>query len=152
MLSSVTADRQGEGERHLVISDPDGQHRLWLTDPIPGHKLAVLIPLDGDFRLRVEGALRFHRRLLGERAGPLPRRLTLTPLQRSRLILMLRAIDGRFAGASYREIAAVLLDPDVARIPARDWKASALHARVYRLVRDAFSLVNGGYRKLLRGK
>lgn len=65
---------------------------------------------------------------------------------------MLRAIDGRLAGASYREIAAVLLDPTVANLPARDWKGSAAHSRVYRLVKDALAFIHGGYRKLLRGE
>ena len=64
---------------------------------------------------------------------------------------MLRAIDGRLDGASYREIASTLLDPDVARQPARDWKGSAAHSRVYRLVKDALALIRGGYRKLLSG-
>lgn len=151
VLLSIAADRQGEDGRHIVIADPAGDHRLWLTDTGPGRRLAVLIPLDGDFRLRLDGALRLHRLLLGERTGPPPRRIVLTPLQRSRLILMLRAIDGHRAGASYREIATVLLDPAANTMPARDWKTSAPHSRVFRLVRDAFALINGGYRRLFRG-
>lgn len=150
-LPSIAADRQGEDGRHMVVADPDGDHRLWLTDAVPGRRLAALIPLDGNFRLRLESALRFHRHLLGERAGPPPRRVELTPLQRSRLVLMLRAIDGRHTGASYREIATVLLDPAVSAMPARDWKVSAPHSRVFRLVKDAVALVSGGYRKLLHG-
>jgi len=150
-LPSIAADRQGEDGRHLVLADPAGDLRVWVTDPTPARKLAVLIPLDGDFSLRLESARRFHRRLLGQAAGPLPRRIDLTPLQRSRLILMLRAVDGHFAGASYREIAAALLDPAVGTMPARDWKTSAPHSRVYRLVKDAVALVRGGYRKLLHG-
>jgi hypothetical protein len=64
---------------------------------------------------------------------------------------MLRAIDGRIDGASYREIAAALLDPDVVDLPARDWKVSAPHSRVFRLVKDAWGFIQGGYRKLLNG-
>ena len=145
------ADRQGADGRHLILADPEGDHRVWLAGADSGQPLAVVLPLDGDFRLRLEGALRLHRHLSGERAGPPPRRLDLTSMQRQRLILMLRAFDGHIAGASYREIAAVLLDPAIRAMTARDWKVSAPHSRVYRLVKDAFALVNGGYLKLFRG-
>ena len=64
---------------------------------------------------------------------------------------MLRAIDGRIDGASYRQIAATLLDPEVVHLPARDWKGSAAHSRVFRLVKDAWTFIHGGYRKLLNG-
>lgn len=133
------------------MSDPEGDHRVWVMDAAPGRSLAVTIPLDGDFRLRLDAAARFHRRLVGEPSGPPARRIALTPLQRRRLILMLRAIDGRRSGASYREIATVLLDPAVGALPARDWKSSAPHSRVFRLVTDARALIEGGYRRLLRG-
>jgi hypothetical protein len=144
------ADRRGADGRHIILADPEGDHRLWLADPDSAQPLAVVLPLDGDFRLRLEGALRFHRHLSGERAGPPPRRLDLTPMRRQRLILM-RAFDGHLAGASYREIAAVLLDPAIRAMTARDWKVSAPHSRVYRLVKDAFALVNGGYLRLFLG-
>lgn len=117
-----------------------------------GQGRAVLIPLDDQFRQRLTGALRFHRYLLGERSGPVPPRVDLTPMQRDRLMLMLRAFDGHESGASHRQIATVLFDPDIAYVPARDWKSSALHARVFRLVKDACALVDGGYRRILRGK
>ena len=114
--------------------------------------MAVVIPLDGDFRLRVEGLERFHRLLTGQAAGPRPRRLDLTKLQRLRLSLMLRAAIGRRAGASYREIGTVLFDPKIADMPARDWKHSADHSRLFRLIKDAWFFIDGGYRKLLRGE
>ena len=117
-----------------------------------GTRLAVVIPLDGDFRLRVEGMERFHRLLMGQPAGPRPRRLDLTELQRLRLTLMLRAAIGRRAGASYREIGAVLFDPKIADMPARDWKQCADHSRLFRLIKDAWFFIDGGYRKLLRGE
>ncbi len=120
-------------------------------DRRPVLKAAILIPIDDDFGLRAASALRFVRRLRGKRPGPLPRALRLTPLRRGRLILMLRALDADQAGASYRQIASVLLDPAAAHIPARDWKESALQSRVFRLVNDAIGLMNGGYLELLRG-
>lgn len=111
----------------------------------------MLIPLDEDFGLRLEGVQRLNRLLVGARTGPKSARLELTPLQRERLALMLRAVIGRRAGASYREIAAVLIDPYIVHLPARDWKASASHSRVYRWIKDACAFIDGGYRKLLNG-
>ena len=110
---SVLADRQGDDGRYVILADPDGYHRLWLTDADPNGVRAVLIPLDDHFRQRLTGALRFHRHLLGERSGPVPPRVDLTPMQRNRLMLMLRAFDGHEADASYRQIAAVLFDSDI---------------------------------------
>lgn len=150
-LFPVVADRGGEDGRHVIVADPSGDHRLWLTDTAPGTRLAFLIPLDEDFRFRLEGVERFHRLLIGEPPGPRPRRLDLTKLQRQRLALMLRAVLGRRAGASYREIGTVLFNPKIAQMPARDWKHSADHSRLFRLVKDAWSFIDGGYRRLLRG-
>jgi hypothetical protein len=138
--------------RHMVLDESSGAHRLWYLDPAPGRPLGVLIPLDADFRMRLDAALRLHRRLTGAPAGPLPRGWRLTAMQRRRLILMLRALDGRQAGASYRDIALALLDAREARWPACDWKCSAARSYVIRLVADAIALMNGGYRKLLRGR
>lgn len=63
---------------------------------------------------------------------------------------MLRALDLRHGGATYREIAAALGREDAARFPATEWKISAARPFVVRLVRNATALMNGDYRKLLR--
>jgi hypothetical protein len=71
----------------------------------------------------------------------------LTPQRRQRLRLALRALDGRLAKATYRELAQVLFggpqDPD-------HWKTHELRDRTIRLVRIGFDLMRGGYRALLR--
>lgn len=94
--------------------------------------------------------LRFHRRLFGKDPGPPPRGWPLSAYRLARLDLMLRALDFREAGATYREIAAALGREDDAKLPATEWKVSAGRSFVIRLVRDATAMVNGGYRKLLR--
>ena len=63
---------------------------------------------------------------------------------------MLRALDLRDGGATYREIAVELGRDDATRLSASDWKMSASRSFVVRLVRDGIAMMNGDYRKLLR--
>jgi hypothetical protein len=60
----------------------------------------------------------------------------------------LRASDARTDGATYREIAEVLLP--AARIAERDWETHDVRDRIIRLVKTGLALVQGGYRALLR--
>jgi hypothetical protein len=138
--------------RHILIEDLAGPLQLWCLETDAQQRLGVLIPLDSDFRLRLAAVQRLHRRLIGLSAGPLPRGWRLTTMQRRRFVLMLRALDGHLEGASYREIARVLLDAEAARWPASAWKSSAARSQVIRLVTEGTALMNGGYRKLLRGR
>lgn len=149
-LGALLADQAGIDGRHVIVADAAGEHRLWLRDPQPGRPLAAVIPLDKDFITRIASLLRFHRRLLGRAAGPLPRGWPLTAYRLARLDLMLRALDLRDEGATYREIATALGRDDAARLSASDWKMSASRSFVVRLVRDGIAMMNGDYRKLLR--
>ena len=149
-LGALLADAAGIEGRHVIVSDAAGEHRLWLRDPEPGRPLAAVIPLDKDFVTRIASLLRFHRRLLGRAAGPLPRGWPLTAYKLARLDLMLRALDLRDGGATYREIAVELGRDDATRLSASDWKMSASRSFVVRLVRDGIAMMNGDYRKLLR--
>ena len=149
-LGALLADQAGIEGRHVIVADAAGEHRLWLRDPQPGRLLAAVVPLDKDFITRIASLLRFHRRLLGRAAGPLPRGWPLTAYRLARLDLMLRAIDLRQNGATYREIATALGRDDAARLSASDWKMSASRSFVVRLVRDGIAMMNGDYRKLLR--
>ena len=142
----------GPDGRHILLDDVTGPHQLWCFETDPRQRLGVLIPLDADFRLRLAAVQRLHRRMIGLSAGPLPRGWRLTAMQRRRFVLMLRALDGHLEGASYREIACVLLDAEAARWPATAWKSSAARSQVIRLVTEGTAIMNGGYRKLLRGR
>ena len=110
-----------------------------------GGSAAVLLPLDRLFEIRTAAALRLWRALAGRRPGP--DLGTLTPDRRNRLILALRALDGRLSGASYPEIAAILFD--AAPISKRDWISHELRDQTGRIVRLGFSMMRGGYRRLL---
>jgi hypothetical protein len=134
---------------HVVVEDPSGDHHVWLPEGREGQKLAALLPLDDDFRLRVYSLIRFHQRLAGRASGPPPKAWLITRRHRRRLILMIRALDGHLADASYREIAHALYGAEaVARYA---WKTSSIRGQTIRLVQDALRMMRGGYRKLLRG-
>jgi type VI secretion system activator RovC-like protein len=105
----------------------------------------VLLPLDRLFELRATAALRLWRALAGRPLGRDP--ATLPAARRERLVLALRALDGRLAEASYREIAAALFG--AARVPERGWKTHDLRDRTARLVRLGVAIMQGGYRRLL---
>ncbi|WP_316215134.1 DUF2285 domain-containing protein [Bradyrhizobium sp. SZCCHNR2035] len=124
-----------------------GTHRLWLsTKPVKRVAYHVELPLDEDFEARVRAAQRLWRALHNRSLGPTLDGLT--PQQRARLALALRALDGHLDGASYRTIAEVLFGP--ARIPCQTWKTHDLRSRTIRLVQLGLRMMRGGYRDLLR--
>ncbi len=106
---------------------------------------AVLLPLDQLFEIRAAAAIRLWRGLTGRKPGPDP--AMLSKARRDRLVLGLRALDGRLEDASYREIAGVLFS--VGDVSKRGWKSHDLRARTIRLVRFGFDMMQGGYRLLL---
>jgi hypothetical protein len=134
--------------RHLVIRN-HGELRLWMPHVPADQPLSVIIPIDQAAETRIKRALGFWHWIThpGSRiTEPFP----ITQQQRDRLILMLRALDGRLAKASYREIAEALFG--VRRLEHEAWKTSSLRDRTIRLVRGGFTLMQSEYRKLLRSK
>ncbi|MGH6821881.1 MAG: DUF2285 domain-containing protein [Methylocella sp.] len=107
--------------------------------------VAVLLPLDRLFDIRAAAALRLWRGLTARMPGP--DLGVLTPERCNRLILALRALDGRLERATYPEIAAVLFD--IAPISKRDWISHELRDQTGRIVRLGFAMMRGGYRRLL---
>ena len=61
---------------------------------------------------------------------------------------MLRAVDARETGATYRAIAQFLFPQH--ENDATSWVGSAIRETTIRLARDGIKLVRGGYRALLR--
>ena len=145
-LATAQANRAGPDGRHILLGN---SHQLWLPTAGLGEPLAALIPFDDDFPLRIAGLLRFWQHLTGQNVSPLPRSMRLTSQRRDRLILMLRALDARLAGATYREIATDLFGADAVAEPG--WKTLPVRARTIRLVQDAIAMMEGGYFDLLRG-
>lgn len=136
--------------RHVLLREQGGNRQLWtLDDAPPTAPLAAVIPFDAHLPQRIEATLQLWQRLTGSVPPPVS---PLTAQQRRRLTLMLRALDGWQAHASYREIAAVLLDPLVRSQSRREWLTSPHRAQIIRLVRDAVRRMRGGYRDLLGGR
>jgi hypothetical protein len=151
LSGGLSADGQDDADRYVILTDPQGDHPIWLHSTDASCRPSIILPLDASFELRAAMMWRFYRRLRGRSAGPLPRALQLTPLQRRRLILLLHALDFRLAGAGLRDIAAALIDARDAKLPAIEWKSSAARRKASRLVKDSLTLMHGGYRKLLSG-
>ena len=128
---------------HFVV---DGIHQLVSLDGSPAAPIGVVLPLDDWLPARLEAALVLWRTLQGGKAvEPRPH----TRQRRARLILGLRALDGRDDGVSYRELARGLFGS--ARVPdGPAWKTHDLRSRVMRLVTDATVLRGGGYLTLLQ--
>lgn len=122
------------------------EHRFWLPEA-PMATLAdyrIILPLDSLFELRAAAVLRFWRTLLGRPPG---KRLHDLPRQtRERHVLILRALDARSEGVSYRAIAEILLG---FRGSKADWEGDPRKNQIRRLVTDGLRTVRGGYRDLL---
>lgn len=116
-----------------------------------GRPVLLRYAMQGFVGQRTEARLLPLRRLAGLlRTGRfLP---ALFPAERrvERLIDVLRVADALSAGASQREIAAVLFGSE--RISS-DWRAvsDSLRSRVRRLAREARRMATGGYRGVMRG-
>jgi len=106
--------------------------------------VAVTTPVDPLLHDRVDALFRFRDALVHHRATPDTR---LTAQRRRHLIEMLRAIDGRRAGATYQDIAEAVFSAE--RESATLWKSMPLRDVVMRRARTGFDLVAGGYRTLL---
>lgn len=142
--TETLTDDSGTFFRHAL---PAGGtlHLLRLAGIDVHQPLAALIPLDADALDRIEATLRLVQALLGRRVS---RDTRLTHLKHRRARHMLQAVDGRINGASYREIASVIFG--ASRVAEEHWKTSALRDATMDLVRDAFLMIAGGYRTLLR--
>jgi len=150
----ILTDRVLSDGRHLVLGDLDGFHRIWLRDVSASQPLAYVIVRDAAIDLRLAAVQRLDRRL----AGAPPLRTTNSfrpaPRPRRRLNLLLDILDVLHepggAKTSY-DIARRLLYRDLQVARGMDWKSSTERRRTMRLVEQARSLMNGGYRGLLRG-
>jgi len=147
-LADLTTDhaRSSADGRSIVYGEGPASIRLFLApDASPDQPAVAVVPLGPDAQDRIEAVMRLWRAMNNRRV---PADARMTTQQRRRLRRMLQAVDGHDEGASYREIAEAIFGP--ARIAEAPWKTSALRDVTIDLVKDGLSLIDGGYRALLR--
>lgn len=133
--------RQGPDGWHAVLSLRGVEHRIWIKEaPIIAAAYTVELPLDRDFEFRAAAGTRLWRGLNGRPQGAPPH--AITAYRRRRIARALRASDASTDGATYREIAEVLLP--ARRIAERDWATHEVRDQIKRLVKTGFALVRGG--------
>jgi Uncharacterized conserved protein (DUF2285) len=139
--------RQGPDGWHAVLSLRGVEHRIWFKEaPIIAAAYTVELPLDRDFEFRAGAGIRLWKGLNGRPQGAPPH--AISAYRRRRIALALRAADASTDGATYREIAEVLLPAHP--IADEDWETHEVRDQIKRLVKTGFALVQGGYRALLR--
>lgn len=143
-LQNIEARRDLLGHHFVHRAGGRTFHALRL-DGADDAPLMAMIPLDVTGFDRLAETEQLLRALLDLSVAPDGR---LTPQQLRRARHMLQAVDGRRAGASYREIAEVLYGAK--RVRAEHWKTSPLRANVIGLVKGGLAMIAGGYRQLLR--
>ena len=145
LLATLIVDGQNS---HLLLND--GRHSLRLD--VEGHSLtagpvrlhyvlsgfaSLVPPLSTLLRLR-------HLMKTGEIGETSAKSL----LRRTRYVLFLRAWDGLRAGATQRELAAVLLREEAASVRWRT-EAPSLRSQIQRVARGARAMAHGAYWRLL---
>ena len=139
--------RQGPDGWHAVLHLRGVEHRIWLKEaPIIAAAYTVEFPFDRDFEFRAVAGMRLWRGLNGRPQGASPH--AISAHRRRRSALALRASDAQTDGATYYEIAQVMLPAQ--RIFKRDWGTHEVRDQIKRLVKTGLALVQGGYRALLR--
>jgi hypothetical protein len=149
LIAISTLVTAANGRQHLLISDGLRAIRIdVLEGTVAGGPAALRYRLIG--LASAEPSVLTLRRLLALwRTGRFCRSLHPNAVQARRWLLMLRAHDALTAGASQREMAAVLLSAEAAR-PRWRSRAPSLRARMQRLIRGAERMASGGYLELLR--
>ncbi len=145
---AVRIERIADEGRYLLVGPKaDVSAALVLPITTPEQPLMALVPLDLDAPQRVDALLRLWRRIVGRPPQAISDRLSAA--RRKRLVMSLRAVDARRAGADRREIAKVLFGADAVPEGVK-FDDHHLRSRTSRLIRDGLAMIAGGYRKLLK--
>jgi hypothetical protein len=145
-LTPAFSRRAANSERWLLDHADDALPIVLINGAVPGRPASIVIPLDAHVPMRIEAVRRLCDMMTGRNPGRTPDDLSAG--QRDRLKLILRTLDGKFAGCSWRTIAEVLFDPD--DVPAgRTWSGNHLRSRTRRLYQRGLDLMNGEYLDLL---
>ena len=138
-----------DGREHLLISDGFRSIRIDVLSGTLGRGPARLHYRLGGLASAERPVLTLRRFLTLCRTGSFSCSLHSGEARAKRWLLMLRAHDGRAAGADQREIAAVLLSAEAGEPRWRTGNPS-VRSQVQRLVRGARRMASGGYLGLLQ--
>lgn len=118
---------------------------MTLSGSVTDDAVAAVIPLDDMTPDRLTAIGRFWAAAMRR---PVPADPRITPQRLRRARQMLRVVDARATGATYRNVAQFLFPRH--ENDAASWVGSAIRETTIRLARDGMKLVRGGYRTLLR--
>ena len=135
------------GRQHVVLRIREGTYQLTIAGahgPIAPVAISLLLENQRDIAVSARHLTKLNTLLASPDAptNPVPRWSAQTKRWRDALI----AVDGRRAGATFREIAAVIYGRE--RVE-HDWPGTGLKVRVHRDFQRGLALCNGGYRDLL---
>jgi hypothetical protein len=136
----AAAAREAEDGLHLRFRD--GVQVIVPAGTPSDAPLAGTAALDPGLGVRLTGLGALERGLADRGPGPDP----LSPQGRARAVQMLRALDARAAGASYRDVAERVLGRAV---EGGGWRTAPARDVAIRLCRAARRLMGGGYLGLL---
>jgi hypothetical protein len=145
-LAPISSVCLSPDEHHLVADDERGRHRLVCRTHHPSQPLALILPFDADMPIRLEAAARLTR------TGGSAVAYSPTPLQRTRLVLLLHILDASGEGLSKRDIARDLIYPNLPDLRGAMWKGSSERRRTHRLVLEALRLRDSGFGDLLHAR
>ena len=134
------------GRQHVLLRAAEGTLQLAISvapSPVAPISLSLLIHSSADIPRNARLLTKLHNLLSAPASSAIAPRWS---AHSKRLRDALIAIDGRRAGATFREIAAVIYGRD--RVE-RDWPGAGLKVRVRRDFQRGLALCNGGYRDLL---
>jgi len=133
-----------DSQLHVVL--PGEHFDTSLADPGFAGPLAAVVLIDDDTPDRLATIERLWAAACDRRRVPPDHRTTRQRRQRAKQ--MLRVVDARDAGETYRAIAEVMFPQH--KLDSASWVGSPIRETIIRLARDGVKLVRGGYRLLLR--
>lgn len=151
----ILLDSSHERGRHIYFATPGGIQRLWLPDSSSNVSLVCKVPLGSDFEARAEALLALQSASANPPIGRRSRRLIPSRFQHHRLNLMLKTLDclaDSGTGSPVRDIARLVTFPHTRFASSAEWKGSSERRQTQRLIAQACSLADGGYKALLRGE
>lgn len=149
-IGAVTQRYETGETAHLVVGQGDRIVRLCCERGIDIWG-GVMMPPGLQNSKRIETSRWLLDRITRGIDIPSPEGSFFSPALAHHLATLLRLLDGIEAGANQRELATLLIDPDLATFKGA-FPGSGPAKKIQRWRSDALWLVNGGYRRLLSGE